>query len=156
MKRHPTFSEYSVTTEGRVWSHKTNRWLKPSPFSNGKYLFVCPRKAGMTHHRMIHRLVLETFVGPCPAGMETCHLHNLRWGTRADNTQDRKKHGTFTQGTHHANCRLSARDVRLIIYICRTGEFTQKEGGVLYGIRQQKVSQIVNRKRHSSLWREAV
>ena len=40
--------------------------------------------------RLVHRLVLETFVGAAPAGMEGCHndgnrfnkrLENLRWDT---------------------------------------------------------------------------
>jgi hypothetical protein len=51
----------------------------------------------------VHILVLETFVGPCPDGMQACHwdgnsannrLGNLRWGTLSDNTQDRLRHGT--------------------------------------------------------------
>ena len=50
----------------------------------------------------VHRLVLETFVGACPAGMEACHnngnpadnrLENLRWDTPRQNNQDIIKHG---------------------------------------------------------------
>lgn len=42
----------------------------------------------------VHRLVLESFVGPCPPGMEACHangngfdnrLENLRWDTHENN-----------------------------------------------------------------------
>ena len=51
----------------------------------------------------IHRLVLEAFVGPCPAKMEACHndgvrlnnrLSNLRWDTRSANVKDAYRHGT--------------------------------------------------------------
>ena len=55
-------------------------------------------KHGVRH--AIHRLVLETFVGPCPAGYEALHcngerednrLVNLRWDTHEANMKDRKK-----------------------------------------------------------------
>lgn len=47
--------------------------------------------------RYAHRLVLETFVGPCPEGMQCRHLDgvgtnndvaNLRWGTASENRRD--------------------------------------------------------------------
>lgn len=50
----------------------------------------------------IYRLVLEAFVGPCPAGMEACHtngdssddrLANLRWDTKSANAVDQIRHG---------------------------------------------------------------
>lgn len=45
----------------------------------------------------VHRLVLESFVGPCPPGMEACHnngngfdnrVENLRWDTHENNMRD--------------------------------------------------------------------
>lgn len=45
----------------------------------------------------VHRLVLESFVGPCPDGMEACHnngngfdnrIENLRWDTHESNMRD--------------------------------------------------------------------
>jgi DNA-binding transcriptional regulator YiaG len=47
-------------------------------------------------------MVLETFVGPRPAGMECCHandtqsdnrLSNLRWDTHKENCRDRARNG---------------------------------------------------------------
>jgi NUMOD4 motif/HNH endonuclease len=55
--------------------------------------------------RDVHRLVLETFVGSCPAGLEGCHnngvhldnrLTNLRWDTRSANNLDAVRHGTHS------------------------------------------------------------
>jgi hypothetical protein len=49
------------------------------------------------HYALIHRLVLEAFIGSCPPGLECCHndgdrsnaaLDNLRWDTRSSNTLD--------------------------------------------------------------------
>lgn len=50
----------------------------------------------------IHRLVLESFVGPAPDGREGCHrnddptdnrVQNLYWGTRSDNLRDAVRNG---------------------------------------------------------------
>jgi hypothetical protein len=73
--------------------------------------------------RYVHRLVLETFVGPCPEGMEACHydgdrsnnaLSNLRWDTRAANAADRIRHGTTRRGERAPGARLTNDLVRFI------------------------------------------
>ena len=47
--------------------------------------------------KLVHRLVLEAFIGPCPEGMQCCHyndikddnrLENLRWDTHKANMKD--------------------------------------------------------------------
>jgi hypothetical protein len=52
--------------------------------------------------RPVGQLVLETFVGPRPPGLEMCHrdddpwhnaLPNLYWGTRSENRQDLVRNG---------------------------------------------------------------
>ncbi|WP_373234004.1 NUMOD4 motif-containing HNH endonuclease [Mycobacterium marinum] len=59
-------------------------------------------REGRRSGRLIHRLVLEAFVGPCPPGMESCHrndissdnrLTNLRWDTRSGNQLDAVRNG---------------------------------------------------------------
>lgn len=69
-------------------------------------------------------MVLETFVGPCPAGMEACHdpdndptnnrIENLRWGTRKENAQDRVRLGTQIQGAKHPLAKLTDADIARI------------------------------------------
>lgn len=58
---------------------------------------------GQETTRSVHRLVLESFVGPVPDGHEVCHnngvpddnrLENLRYGTRSENQLDRTRHGS--------------------------------------------------------------
>ncbi len=58
---------------------------------------------GGRRRRYVHQLVLETFVGPAPDGMEGCHndgnnqnnhICNLRWDTHGSNMCDRRRHGT--------------------------------------------------------------
>jgi hypothetical protein len=74
--------------------------------------------------RRIHRLVLQAFVGPCPAGQECCHgdgdpsnnvLSNLRWGTRSDNRRDSVGHGThFSTSKKHCPRRHPLREPNLV------------------------------------------
>lgn len=78
------------------------RILKPA-IRNG-YVEVSLRRPGCRPKILkIHRLVLESFVAPCPVGQETRHLNgdsqdnrvrNLKWGTSTENAYDRVLHGT--------------------------------------------------------------
>ncbi|MDR7189780.1 hypothetical protein J2Y46_002606 [Microbacterium sp. BE35] len=56
--------------------------------------------------KLVHRMVLEAFVGTCPEGMEGCHndgdptnnhLSNLRWDTHAENNRDQGRHRTHKE-----------------------------------------------------------
>ena len=71
------------------------------------YPVVGLHKAGKLRLRTVHQMVLEAFVGPCPAGYEGCHrddvrtnsvLANLRWGTRKSNHADRDRNGRTARG----------------------------------------------------------
>lgn len=51
---------------------------------------------------LLHRAVLEAFIGPRSDGMEACHwdddpqnnyLYNLRWASRSENMKDRVRNG---------------------------------------------------------------
>lgn len=110
--------KYSVSDLGRVRSndrivHSTSgqiygvkgKILKCSPGNHG-YRVASLWKDGKHHRQLVHRLVLEAFVGECPDGMECCHnngnpldnrVENLRWGTSSDNTQDIIRHGNMYQ-----------------------------------------------------------
>ncbi len=113
MKQIPNYPNYSVDKDGRVWTHKFKRWLHPYPGGMGRLrvsLFI----NDVPKNQYVHRLVLETYVGPCPAGMQCRHLNgdhqdnrlvNLKWGTRSENMQDAVRHGTHAglrQGKEHS------------------------------------------------------
>lgn len=48
------------------------RLLKPGTHKG--YKFVTLMQLGVSRTRLVHRLVLESFVGPCPPGLECRHL----------------------------------------------------------------------------------
>jgi len=120
----PDFMGYHIGEDGSVYSDRSSKVLKAGRCGAG-YLFVVLRRDGRSRPRMIHRLVLETYVGPCPDGMECCHnngdrddnrLENLRWDTRKANRADSQKHGTWPQGPGHTNCKLTEQQIRQMIY----------------------------------------
>lgn len=116
---------YEVSDQGRVRSldrvltycrdgveiHRAHRGrlLSPGVMQSGHLLVVL----GRGNVLCVHKLVLEAFVGPAPAGTECCHydgdpannrLSNLRWDTRAANMADAVRHGTHPRlkGNHCA------------------------------------------------------
>jgi len=53
-------SDYIIHKDGRIWSNKTNRFLKPGLGTNG-YLHVVLRINGMSKQFPIHRIVAKKF-----------------------------------------------------------------------------------------------
>lgn len=78
------------------------RVIKQQRGKNG-YMYCA---LGATKKALVHRLVLEAFIGPSPDGTECCHndndrtnnaVDNLRWDTRYNNCQDTRAAGTHWQ-----------------------------------------------------------
>jgi hypothetical protein len=108
---------YRISDQGRILSraridsrghHRAEVLLSPrlSGPQGKQYLAVALFGAGNGVQRKLHRLVLESFAGPCPEGAEGCHnngdkldnrLCNLRWDTPSANNQDKRTHGTHNQ-----------------------------------------------------------
>jgi len=145
---------YSITDSGQVWSHISNKWLKP--FVSNGYSRV---HLGLGNKKSIHRLVLETFVGPCPENMECCHnngdksdnrVENLRWDTKSNNSKDDIRHGIHTglvyKGEKHYRSKLTNKDIMKIRRLSKKG-YKQKYIAKLFGICRGHVSQIILRKR---------
>lgn len=106
---------YEVSDHGRVKSlarvvprnngkyHTVpERILKQTADHNGHLYFTASKGAERTR-LYTHRVVLDRFVGPAPAGSDACHndgnpshnhVGNLRWDSRSGNVNDMVKHGT--------------------------------------------------------------
>jgi hypothetical protein len=124
---------YEVSDEGMV-RNCSGKVLSPRVCRKGGHLRVALFKDGVRSDFMVHRLVLEAFVGPCPDGMEGCHNDgdpannretNLRWGTRSENQLDRHLHGTMLTGENHPNSKLTDDQVREIRRRVANGEQKQ-------------------------------
>lgn len=117
------FPKYEVGDDGSVWSFQTKSRRRLKAVSHNGYLRVI-----LNHHKdrwtvSVHTLVLLSFVGRCPDGMECRHgngdrgdnrLENLSWGTRMENASDRIRHGTSPRGPRQHLNKLSEVEVRAI------------------------------------------
>lgn len=87
---------YSVTTDGRVFSHKRGKHKELSPVLRGGYYAVNIAKAGKPFQlKTVHRLVALTFIDGYVHGLVTNHkdadktnnhIDNLEWCTPKQNT----------------------------------------------------------------------
>lgn len=104
---------YIVSDHGRVFSLRAGVMLAPC-VNKGGYQQVSLTDGTTKTSLLVHRLVLEAFVGPCPEGQEALHgaagqdintPENLRWGTRTENNRDLILHGThhYVRRTHCKN-----------------------------------------------------
>jgi hypothetical protein len=130
----PTFREladhpgYRVGDDGKIWSSRTpfsyevSEWreLKQRKIKHG-YRAVRMRAAnGKGKNRLVHQIVLETFVGPRPKGMVACHkdgnpsnnaLSNLRWDTYKANSADTIRHGRSNRGSRSPMAKLTEANI---------------------------------------------
>lgn len=100
MKEIPGHPDYFADTDGNIWSKKSGELKKLKPADGGSgYLTVALAQNGKNTSYKLHPLILKTFVGSRPEGMEACHnnsiktdnrIENLRWDTRKNNIEDRK------------------------------------------------------------------
>lgn len=143
---------FEVSNMGRVRALKLGqpaRILKPHidrKHGHGRksvcFDYKCSRK-------LVHRLVLEAFVGPCPKGMECAHingnagdnrLENLRWDTHQNNMRDVVKHGTAHRPRGTANAMAKINEAQALEIA--NSSLPQRTLAKLYGISQAAVSAI--------------
>ncbi len=120
-----TDGAYRVGTDGTVWTRKNGAygllptWRPMRLMTNASgHLLLELSYNGKRKMRLVHRLVLEAFVGLCPLGMESRHLNgnpkdnrlsNIKWDTRSENTKDRTRLNTGGDyGDRHHNAVLTA------------------------------------------------
>lgn len=125
IKAIPNFPDYFADTKGNIWSDKSSnlKKLKLIKVGSGHLKVNIYNYNNKRFSRYVHQLVLESFVGPCPNKMETCHndgdptnnkIINLRWDTCKNNCADRAKHGRTIRGERYWNAILNEYQVRII------------------------------------------
>lgn len=131
----PGFTGYRIGDMGTVQSCRKRGpgltfheyWLpiKHAVGKSGYHFVSLVDDSGKSCNRFVHRLVLETFVGPCPEGMQCRHLDadrsnnclgNLVWGTAVENAADRTRHGLWKnpRGSNHYRATLTDEKVLAI------------------------------------------
>jgi hypothetical protein len=140
----------------RMPSGKSGPWhvLRPYKLKKTGYLAVDLMIDHIRRGRLVHRLVLEAFKGPCPPGMEARHLDgsrdnnradNLEWATHAVNIADKVRHGTSQVGEKHGQSKLKDEDIIEMFRLSRSG-LTLKEITAIFRVSIASVSNILRRK----------
>lgn len=103
----PGDPRYLVSNRGQVLSAQPRKGCRGGPL-HGWLINGYPTVQIGRRTIKVHTLVLETFAGPCPPGLEARHLNdvstdnrwpeNLVWGTKSENMYDRVRNG----GHHNA------------------------------------------------------
>lgn len=142
----------------RLISHrcKKERILK-SKETKDKYLQITLHKNGLRKNYLVHRLMLETFIGPRPEGMECRHLdgnpsnnklNNLEWSTHKINMKDIIKHKTFVNnflGSKHWKSKLTEQNIPEIRKLHLEGK-SDGEIAKIYKVSKVTINNIINKK----------
>ena len=153
---------YKISDTGRIWTcRRTGRkknvktaWreMQSQPHVYSGHPLIGLSKDGKTIKKSVHQLVLITFVGPCPDGMECRHidgkpdnnrLDNLEWATYKVNQNDRAKHGTSNRGERCATSKLKTNQVLKIRELYNTDEWTMRRLADTYGVSSITIFDIV-------------
>lgn len=155
-------SLYMVSDKGRVRSVdridtvgrlRKGRFMKAKKNSRG-YLSLQLCKDATPKDCTVHSLVLSSFIGPCPDGMEGCHndgnpsncnLDNLRWDTHRANMMDKSVHGTSQHGEKNGSAKLSEVDVRMAFALREEGLSLQRIAD-FFGVSKSCVFQAISGK----------
>lgn len=173
------FLGYEVSDLGNVRSWRTNsgaRSCVPRTMQQHikkGYATVLLTRDRKKHYPLVHRLVLEAFVGSCPSGMEACHapdatrtncrLDNLRWDTKAANIQDREDMGNtargdrsgarihkLNRGEENGRAVLCAAGVKLLRYLHVVHKVRPRDLGRWFGVTPEAAGMAARFK----TWRE--
>lgn len=151
MKKIPGFDGYFAGNDGFIYSFKSGLSKKLAVYNNKNhpYLMVSLQRNGKSIGKKVHTLILNAFSGPKPDRYEARHLDgnclnnkpdNLKWGTRRENVDDKKRHGTITIGELNGRSKLTKEQVIEIRNLA--GIFSTYVLAKKYGVGQTTISAI--------------
>lgn len=150
-KPYPLNPKYQVSNLGRVQGPRVGL-LKQARLKGGHCAVGVYTGNHNNHLVLVHRMVLEVFIGPCPDGMEACHgdgnpannsLDNLRWDTRRANKQDAIRHGVQAKGERINTAKLTEEQVREIRKRFAEGGVSKAELSRRYSVTQGTIYYII-------------
>lgn len=156
MRPIPHFPNYFATQDGRIYStmRVVPKFLKPK-LNRGGYEVVVLMRNGVRHNRCVHQLILDTYKGFRPEGMEACHndgnqrnnyVTNLRWDTHESNVLDRILHGSHV-GEKNGRATITEEAVRLIREDYHSRMYTHAQISSKYGMTYEQVWRIATKRR---------
>lgn len=143
---------YSTRQSRRNARSELPRRLSESPASGGYPIISVSRGVGRKTWAL-HTLVCEAFHGLRPGRTSVVrHLDgdpanndpaNLRWGTKAENEADKRRHKTLACGSKQGSAKLTEEAVDLIRRAVPIGLLTAERAAEFYGVVPSTIRQIV-------------
>ena len=79
MSKFRNFEKYEVYEDGRIWSYKTKRFLKPATTKNGYQRVALSDNEGNIKMYLLHRVVYEAVKGePIPNNLQINHRSEVK------------------------------------------------------------------------------
>ena len=158
--------DYMAGDDGNVYSRTKYKgfgrkeyvdWYPLSGYTTKKgYVTISMSHNGNKVTKSVHRLICMAFHGlPENKSMQVRHLDgnpnnnrpsNLKWGTQAENWQDRRIHGTATAGEKHWASKLTNAEREHLRWAIESGLCSQRSAARALGMSQSAISNIVNNK----------
>jgi len=164
---------YSITNQGRLWSHRRNIFMKCAINSGGYYQHSLALKNKCRNKKRC-RLIMEAFV-PNPKNKKSINhingdktddnINNLEWATLSENVQhaynvglhkitEKKRNAARTIGKRKYRIvreRLGKQKAQEIRSLYRKGDLLQKEIAMIYGVSRQTISYIISNRTYSRI-----
>ena len=145
---------YEVSSDGTVITHNwrnTRRTsiLKPATDKKG-YLRVGLQIDGKLCTKKVHRLIAEAFIPNPENKPQVNHKNSVKSDNRVDNLEWVTNKENVIHAVLSGNCnyvRLNPVKIKEIRKLYLSGDYTQKEIGLKYGVIRQHISDIVNLKK---------
>lgn len=149
---------YQISNWGRIKSlsrkySPKERILEPYGKSD-QYKRLHLSKNGIIHPVLIHILVAEAFLGPCPNGYQVNHidgnkanprLDNLEYVTPQGNIQHSFAIGLHKRGEQHRNAKIKSNDV-IDIRNARANGTAIRALSNQYGLSESAIKDIIHRR----------
>lgn len=139
-----------ITSMGRVWCVKKQRFIVRKPNQRGYLQFSVSRLGHSVMHKYVHRSMLQSFQRRGMSTMCVRHLDgdganntlgNLAWGTQRSNALDREMHGNTAKGERQGIAILTAKKVRQI----RASPLTHRALAKIFGVTYSTIGAIRRR-----------
>jgi hypothetical protein len=147
---------YSVTGDGKIYSHIKNRFLRPGLGKDG-YLVVVLVKDKTPKSYRLHRLIAKAYILNPQNLPEINHLDgnktnncidNLQWVTGAQNVQHAYQNGLMARDTIRKITLAQARQIRGLY---QNGQYTTRKLARLFSVDAASVSRIITNKAYKEL-----
>lgn len=140
--------KYSISEDGRVWSHprkyvKTGRYIKPFLGTHGYYSV----NLGHSDHRLIHRLLAETFIDNPLRLPWINHINGIKTDNRLDNIEwcnpSENNYHAINMGLRKAPRKITKSECDLIFMFRKNG-LSQTQISKKFNVGRATIQRVLN------------